>query len=404
MTELKPFTLSKKLEGIRLISAATAKAPADLIPLAYGLPAVQAYDQENIAKAAAKALTEGDYKMFEYGGGSGQVRLAKWIKERVEKRNIFVEPNQVLVTSGSGQGMDIVARTFANEGDEIWVESPTFFGALRTFAIAGLVSRGFDIDENGLKVDDVEAALEEAVAAGKPTPKILYVMPNYHNPGGVTMPIERRQKLAALAIKYNFYILEDDAYAELNFTEETLPAIYSFAPERVIYMSTFSKTIAPGIRIGWLIVDAEHTNKLRVFKSDGSTSVVMQEMIASYLETSDFDAHIAGLIDLYKSRAGAMLKAIDNYFGPDASYVEPEGGFFIWLTFDKEVDPKEFEEIALESGVNFILGEHCFAKNANVEKNHVRLSFSYVEEDVAVKAIQRLADAFYAKYPKKSIV
>jgi 2-aminoadipate transaminase len=396
MSSLQPFQYAKKFEGIKLLSAAAAKIPEDFIPLAYGLPAKEAYNVELMTHCASKALENGGYKSLEYTGGAGPIKVATWIKERSKLRDIYVDEQNILVTSGSGQAMDIVARTLADEGDEIWVESPTFFGALRSFNLAGLTARGFEIDEHGIRVDLVEAALEEAVKLGKKVPKFLYIIPNFHNPGGITLSLERRIKLAKLALQYNFYIFEDDAYAELKFTDNTLPAVYSFAPDRVIYMSTFSKTIAPGIRMGWVITSPELIQYLRMLKSDGSTSVMVQEIVADYLNEIDFDQHIATISSIYKARRDAMVKAINDYFGDEVSYILPEGGFFIWVSFKENVDTTSFEKIALEIGVSFIPGEYCYADNK--QKNHIRLSFSYCDEAQCREAIKRIANAYFEKY------
>lgn len=402
MSSLQPFQYAKKFEGIKLISAAAAKIPEDFIPLAFGLPAKEAYNVELMAKCATKGLKDGGYKSLEYGGGAGPLKVATWIKERSKLRDIFVDEQNVLVTSGSGQAMDIVARTLANEGDEIWVEAPTFFGALRSFTLAGLTARGFETDEHGIKVDLVEAALKEAVELGKTLPKFLYIIPNFHNPGGMTLSLERRIKLAQLALQYNFYILEDDAYAELNFTDNILPAVYSFAPDRTIYMSTFSKTIAPGIRMGWVITSPELIQNLRMLKSDGSTSVMVQEIVATYLNEVDFDQHIATISSIYQARRDVMVKALNDYLGDEISYILPEGGFFIWVSFKDDVDTTSFEKIALEYGVSFIAGEYCYADNS--QKNHIRLSFSYCDEVQCREAIKRIASAYFEIYPIQNIV
>lgn len=402
MKELQPFKMSKRFENIKLISAATAKMPQNLIPLSFGFPAKEAYDITLMAECSSKAIRDGGYKCFEYAGATGPSRIVKWLKKRSEIRGIFALEENIFVTTGSSQAMDILARGLTNEGDEVWVEAPTFFGALRNFRLAGLKCRGFEIDENGLKVDLVEEALIEARTNGTPIPKFIYVMPNFHNPGGVTLSIERRMKLAELALEYNFFVLEDDAYAELNFTEKVLPAVYQFAPERVIYMSTFSKTIAPAIRMGWIVAPHEIIMQLRSLKADGATSVMMQEIIATYLETIDFENHVSKISKLYKSRLEVMIKALDDYLGDDVSYTVPEGGFFLWVTFKNDVDPALFEELAIEKGVSFILGEHCYAENG--EKNHIRLCFSYCEEEMCKEAIKRIAEAYYEKHPMKKLV
>lgn len=402
MKNLQPFHMSNRFDGIKLLSAAAAKMPEDLIPLSFGFPAMESYDASLMAQCSLKAIEEGGYKCLEYTGATGPSQIVKWIKERSKVRGIDVQEENILVTTGSGQAMDIVARALTNEGDEIWVEAPTFFGALRSFILSGLTMRGFDIDEDGLKVELVEAALKEAKELGNPIPKFMYIIPNYHNPAGVTLSLERRKKLAELAEEYNFFIVEDDAYGELTFTGKILPAIYSFAPERVIYMSTFSKTIAPAIRMGWIVMNPEMIMKLRMLKSDGATSVLMQEIIATYLKEIDYEQHVANLSAIYKSRLNVMIKALDEYFGKDITYTIPDGGFFLWVSFDKKVDTTLFEKAAIDNSVSFIPGEYCY--HLNGEKNHIRLCFSYCNEEQCIEGIKRIAQVFYEAYPMKSVV
>jgi 2-aminoadipate transaminase len=393
MQTLQEFSFSKRFPDLPLISAATAEKHPDLIPLSFGYPARESFDIALLAQSSVMALQTQGPQSLEYTGGTGTGKVVEWIKQRSLLRSIKTESSNIIVTTGSMQGMDIVTRTLTDPGDEVWIEAPSFFGAIRQFLLAGTKLRTFPIDENGLQVDLVEQALKEARASGEPLPKMFYVMPNYHNPGGINLSLERRKKLAELAYEYNFYILEDDAYVELSFTGEYIPSIYSFGPERVIYLSTFSKIIAPGIRMGWAIAGEHVINKMRMLKSDGSTSVFVQEIISNFLSEIDFDAHVKKLNSIYKERKDAMVLAIDEYFGDEVSYTVPDGGFFLWLTFPPEIDTSQFFIDSLKKGVNYIDGVHFYTENH--QHNHIRLCFTFCDEEQIRKAVKRIAESYF---------
>jgi len=400
MSVLKEFTYSKRFPNLPLIAAAFADQHPDLIPLAFGLPAKESFNLSLMQESSVTAIQKGGVKPLEYGGGIGPKMVAEWIKQRLLLRLVRAETNEILVTAGSSQAIDIATRTLTDPGDHIWVEGPSFFGAIRQFLLAETVLTSFPVDEEGLRVDIVEQKLKETKRNGGPMPKMLYVMPNYHNPTGVSLSLDRRKKLAELAYKYNFYVLEDDAYVELSFTGEYVPSIYSFGPERVIYLSTFSKIVAPGIRMGWSVASEPLINKMRMLKSDGSTSVYVQEIVSQFLITIDFDQHIEFLNSIYRSRMKAMVAAIEEAF-EDISYIVPEGGFFLWLTFPEGTDTSQFMQESLQKGVSYLDGAH-FYLNAD-EKNHIRLGFTYCNEEEIKRGIERLAES-YQEYKQKMFV
>lgn len=401
MTTLKEFTYSKRFPNLPLIAAAFAEQHPDLIPLAFGLPAKESFNLSLMEESSVLAIQKGGVKPLEYGGGNGPKMVAEWIKQRSLLRSVRTETNEILVTAGSSQAIDIATRTLTDPGDHVWVEEPSFFGAIRQFLLAETKLTSFPVDEDGIRVDLVEDKLKEARKNGGPMPKVLYVMPNYHNPTGVSLSLERRKKLAELAYEYNFYVLEDDAYVELSFTGEYVPSIYSFGPERVIYLSTFSKIVAPGIRMGWAVASEPLINKMRMLKSDGSTSVYVQEIVSQFLTTIDFDQHVDFLNSIYRSRMEAMVVAIEEAFDRDVSYIVPEGGFFLWLTFPQGTDTSMFMRQSLQKGVSYLDGAH-FYLNAD-EKNHIRLGFTYCNEEEIKRGIERLAES-YQEHKQKNFV
>jgi 2-aminoadipate transaminase len=329
---------------------------------------------------------------LQYSGGSGQKKILEWIRERSRLRSIHVDTDHIMVTSGSNQGIDLVARTLTDPGDSVWVEAPVYFGALRAFYLAQNELTAFPVDEDGLRVDLVEEALIEASEGKRPMPKFIYVLPNYHNPAGISLSVERRKKLVELAYKYNFYIIEDDAYVELNFGGKFLPSIYSFGSERVIYMSTFSKIVAPGIRMAWVISDPEVLSMIKIVKTEGLTSVLMQEVVSCFLEKVDFEDHLKPLVAGYRMRRDAMVQAINGFFGDEVSFEKPEGGFFLWLTFPPEINTTQLLHDAVEAGVSFVDGKSFYLDRKPT--NNLRLAFSFCDEAQIREAIQTLAEVY----------
>lgn len=402
MDILKPFSFSKRFPETEVVGSAFARKQDNLIPLSFGFPAPESLPVDKMTAATEAAMVTQGRQALAYSGGTGPKNILNWIKERSKLREIEATENEIIVTAGSSQAIDLITRTLTDPGDELWVEAPTFFGALKTFRLAETKLFSFPIDENGLRVDLVEQELIERVKNNLPLPKLMYVIPNYQNPGGVNLSVERRKRLAELAYEYNFFIIEDDAYVELSFDKTYTAAIYSFGPERVIYLSTFSKIIAPGLRLGWAIGLKEVIEKMQILKTDGFTSVYVQEVTKNLLEQIDMDEQINNLNSLYLSRKNAMVSAIKQYFGEEVSFHEPHGGFFLWLTFPEHIDTSEFVEAAMIAGVSYIAGKHFFLQDEGY--NHMRLCFTFCKEEIIQEAIKRLANTYYEHVNSKRVI
>ncbi|GGL56832.1 aminotransferase-like domain-containing protein [Sporolactobacillus putidus] len=393
MSQTGTSVFPKRFVHVNTVGSALGGGRKVSIPLAYGYPAPETFPIAELSEATVSALQESGPEMLQYSGGSGQQKIVEWIRNRSRLRSIYAEEKNILVTSGSNQGIDLAARALAEPGDEVWVEAPTYFGGIRAIQLAGASLRAFPIDSQGLCVDLVEEALMKAKKDNGKIPKFIYILPNYQNPGGTALSLERRKKLAELAYHYNFYIVEDDAYVELNFTGHTLPSIYSFAPDRVIYLSTFSKIVAPGIRCAWMIAYEEILKRAKILKSDGLTSVFVQETISCLLEKMNFDKHVQKLIACYCSRKDAMVQAIHNDFQDEVSFNEPAGGFFLWLTFPSFIDTSYMLEKAYKKSVNFIPGNAFFLNKTT--SSHLRLAFSSCDEESINRGIERLAEIYF---------
>ncbi|UKS28800.1 aminotransferase class I/II-fold pyridoxal phosphate-dependent enzyme [Paenibacillus sp. HWE-109] len=390
---ITPFSFAKRIPTTPSIGSTTVTKP-DHVHLSFGFAAPHLFPIEQLSQAAADAVTLHGRKALQYSGSGGPGQILSWIQARSKVHGIHAELDQILVTYGSTQGIDLATRILVDPGDHVWVESPSFFSALQAFRTAEAVITSFPIDDEGVRVDLIENALLDARQNNKPIPKFLYTMPTYHNPGGVTLSLERRKRLAQLAEIYNFFILEDDAYSELNFTGNTYPPLYTLYPERVIYLNTFSKIIAPGLRLGWIIADSSVIAKIRLLSLGGSIGVFTQEIVAKLLSGFAFQEHVDSLIDHYRNQRDIMAKAVRESFGEHVSFHLPEGGFYIWLRFPDHVNTSDFLQDAADRGVSFVDGKSFYV---NPEGFHyARLCFSYVSEAEIVRGVRSLADAYFA--------
>lgn len=362
---------------------------SDVIAFNYGLPDGDLFQLPELKAATALALSGDGARSLQYGGGSGTSRLPAYIAaDRSRRWNTTVEPDEVLITSGSSQAIDLAGRLFLDPTDEVWFEAPSYFGAIHVLSLYGRQRRGFGMDAQGLVVDEVAEELERRAKTGAPLPKLFYVIPNYQNPTGLTMSLERRRTLAELAMRYGFYIIEDDAYGELGFDGVALPPIRSFAPEHTLYVTTFSKTVAPGLRVGAVIAPKTIIRGMQRVKSEGGTSPFVQETLANLLESIDFQAHLAHLRQTYRDRRDAMTETLAKVMPSGCEWTTPLGGFFVWVTLPEHTDIHRVWEHALEERVSFVGGPPFYVDEAG--KNQMRLSFSYFKPDIIREGVLRL--------------
>ncbi|OXM86761.1 PLP-dependent aminotransferase family protein [Paenibacillus rigui] len=389
---LDTFAFAKRIPATPSIGSTTVTKP-DHIHLSFGFAAPDLFPIELLSQSAADAVTLYGRKALQYSGSGGPGKVLHWIQQRSLVHGIQADSNQILVTYGSTQGIDLATRILVDPGDHVWVESPSFFSALQAFRTAEAHITSFPIDGDGVRVDLIEEALLEAKRNNRPIPKLFYTMPTYHNPGGVTLSLERRKRLAHLAETYNFFILEDDAYSELNFTGDRYPALYTLIPQRVIYLNTFSKIIGPGLRLGWVIADSRVIEKMRLLNLGGSIGVFTQEILAELLQRLPFQEHIDRLIAHYRRQRDVLAAALRASFGDHVTFHLPEGGFYIWLTFRKDVNTSAFVQAAADLGVSFVDGKSFFVNPEGY--HHARLCFSYVNEEQLVRGVQHMADAYF---------
>ena len=383
------FTYAKRMDNIkaseiRELLKLTQKP--EIISFAGGLPAPESFPVKELVEIGRKVLEETGTQALQYGSTEGFPPLREAISQRMAKVMVDVTADDILVTSGSQQGLDFAAKIFINPGDVIICESPTYLGAINAFRAYEPEFVEVGIDNEGMIMEDLENALKENANA-----KFIYVIPDFQNPSGKTWSIERRKKLIELANKYDVVILEDNPYGELRFEGEILPAVKHYDTEdRVIFLGTFSKILCPGLRLGWVAAGPEILNKFIMIKqgADLQSSTISQMEVAKFLEEYSIDDHIAGIIELYRGRRDLMMKTIKEEFPKEATYTYPEGGLFTWVVLPEYMNARELAVEALKQNVAYVPGGSFYPNGGN--ENTFRLNYSNMDDERIVEGITRL--------------
>lgn len=347
-----------------------------------GAPAREMMPVDRLREASMKAWDDAPAALG-YGDQQGYLPLRELVAERIAQRGITTTADNVLITGGSTQGLDVACRAFLNEGDAIIVEVPTFLGAIEIFQLAGVEIIGVHGDDHGMDTDALQVTLE-----ANPHAKAIYTIPTFQNPSGTTMPHARRERMVELARQHNVAIFEDDPYGELQYSGEPVLPIRAI-DDRVLHFGTFSKTIAPGIRTGFVIAPDDIIDALLAVReiTDISNDRIMMRTV--YHTAKDFlDGHVARANELYRSRRDVMLAALDEHMPESVTWSKPDGGFFVWITLPDDVRHETLFDDAAKNGVIFFPGK-WFDPNKEAT-NTVRLSFSTVPEDRIRLGIERL--------------
>ena len=366
----------------------------DVISFAGGMPAPEVFPIKEFQEACVKVLTENGAACLQYGSTDGYMPLREMIARHSARYGITVNVDNILPTSGSQQALDLLGRIFINPGDRILVESPTYVGALQAWRTYGAEFIPVPFDEDGMITDELEARLR----AG---PKFIYVLPNFQNPTGVTLSYERRLKLIELADRYGVPIIEDDPYGQLRYEGENLPAIEVLDSQtrlqgksysgNVIYLSTFSKTLAPGIRLAWVVAPPEIINKLSLAKqgADLHTSTFNQIVAYEVAKGGFLNEHIKLIRKTYKERLDVMIDTLEEHMPEGVKWTKPKGGLFLWITTPECLDCQDFFEDAVKEKVAFVPGTSFFAEGGG--HNTMRLNFSNATPEKINEGIGRLA-------------
>ncbi|MEP7358919.1 MAG: PLP-dependent aminotransferase family protein [Anaerolineales bacterium] len=380
----------------------------EVISFAGGMPAPELFPLERFREAAERVLGDSaaGQTAMQYSSTEGYLPLRKLILRHTARYGIDARPENVLITTGSQQALDLIAKLFINPGDPVLVEAPTYLGALQAFDVMGARYASVPVDDHGLQTDS-----RHMLRAMAEHPKFMYLLPNFQNPSGVTLPLERRQEVVRLARKHGIPIVEDDPYGQLRYEGTHLPPLLKLDLEaeashpanslergNVIYLSTFSKTLAPGLRLGWVIAPAEVITRLVQLKqaADLHTSTFVQQLVFETARSGFLDSHIRGLRAAYRERRDVMLAALAAEMPLGASWTHPAGGLFVWLKLPEGMDCEALLQRALERDVAFVPGTAFFAERAQGER-YCRLNFSNTPPDRIREGIQRLAGVLETK-------
>ncbi len=375
--------------AVRTMFAAATRD--DIISLSGGMPDVSLLPASAVKKATRAALEESRPQALQYGGTDGRVETRAVICSIMRDLGIRVKPEDVMLTNGGQQALDLVAKTFIDPDDIIITEGPTYLGALQAFSAYEPDIHCVPFDEEGMRMDLLEEELQ-AIGKGNPRLKFLYTIPNFHNPGGVTMTPARRKRLIELAEEYDFMIVEDDPYGRLRYDGGHVLPLRALS-DKVIYLSTVSKVFAPGLRTGWIVAPAGVLAKINLVKqgTDLCGSAFNQIMVEHYFTDTPWQKTLQKFIKTYKTRRDAMLAALNRYFPPEVTWTHPEGGFFVWVTLPKYMDTTSMLPDALAAGVTYVPGDGCFPDGKR-GRNCMRIAFCYESPENIEEAIRRLAE------------
>ncbi|ERN51608.1 PLP-dependent aminotransferase family protein [Alkalihalophilus marmarensis] len=363
--------------------------PEKCIRLSSGYPDPSLVPVEQLNKAVNRLLEEEGDLPLHYLGSPRIDQLKTQINHRLKERGMDLEEEELLITSGACQAIDLIARVFIDEDSVVAVESPTYMEALEIFQNYTNHFISIPIDEQGLQTEKLEKMLEDRSAKDMPLPRLLYTIPTFHNPTGTTMTAARRKHVIKLAEEYNFLVLEDDAYGDLYFEkpEATLKSLDQ--SNRVLHVGSLSKVVAPGMRIGWVAAGKEFTDALNWFKKDLDQPFAQASM-AAYLEQIDLNERLYTLRTAYQQKRDVLISALEEHLPDSVSWNVPKGGYFIWVKAD-DLDTAHLLDQALDAGVAYVPGKYFFLPS-DEKAAYLRLSFSYASEDELVEGVKLLAN------------
>jgi 2-aminoadipate transaminase len=380
----------------RLSTTRPGPEPSDVISLGsgHGFPGVF----PDLTEMAQQALTVCRSETLQYGPALGLPDMREWIANYMKENGVDASPENVLVVNGAKHGLDLICRLLLDEGDTVVVSAPTYFTCIPIFRGFGAEFIEVSQDAEGLVVSELAETLERRKRQGQPIPKLIYDVPDYHNPSGVTMSKKRRQALVQLADTHGVYIVEDSPYRRVRFEGDPEPMIKVFdRGDTVFVLGTFSKLVAPGLRIGWVVTSKEMVARLVQLKSDAGSCPLTQRIIVEFCKAGHLAAHTEKVQDKYREHRDAMVDAVRRDL-PEASFMVPRGGYYLWLTLPSGIDSDMLAERALHEKVGIISGTRFFAgngpKGTGSPRNHIRLCYSHATPDEIREAIQRLARAF----------
>jgi 2-aminoadipate transaminase len=374
--------------AMRDLMAVTAQP--GVISLAGGLPDTSTFPPQAFAAQMTRIAQESAAEALQYGPTEGFRETVDCIVEVMGAEGMLPDPEDVIVTTGGQQAIDLICKALVDPGDAVICEAPTYPGAIPVFCSYQAETIQIECDEAGMRIDELEGTLERLDREGR-RPKFVYSVPTFQNPAGVTMSMERRRRLVELARSRELLVVEDNPYGLLRFGGEALPPLYQLdGGDFVIYIGTFSKILSPGIRLGWAVTPPPVMEKVVLGKqaADLCTSTLTQYFVREYFADGRWREYIESLIDIYRDRRDAMVEALGRYFPPQATWTEPDGGLFIWATLPSYIDTSDLLAKALREDVAFVPGQAAYVDGRG--RNSMRLNFSAGDEDEIREGIRRI--------------
>ena len=390
-----------KRSAIRELLKLTQKP--DIISFAGGLPAKESFPLKQLEEICAEVIATDGASACQYGSTEGVPELLEILAQRYRDQGLsFVTKDNITMTTSSQQGLDSVGKLFLNRGDKYICELPSYLGALGAFNSYGGVGVGIPQDEQGMNAVELEKTLAEMKARGE-KPKFIYLIPDFQNPAGMTMPEARRIEILNIAKKYDILIIEDSPYRELRFSGKPQRMLYDLdnGEGNVITLGTFSKIFLPGFRMGWVLAHPMVIDNFVKAKqnTDLCTSAFLQKITVKFFQKNYFDTNVKNIVEMYRKKLNAMLGAFEKYMPEGVTWTRPEGGLFLFLNLPEGYDAEELFQIAIEKNVAFVLGTVFFVNGKG--KNTMRINFSYMSEEMNIEGVKRLADSIKELYAKK---
>lgn len=376
-------TSSMSASEVRALFAVASRP--EVVSLAGGMPFVQAIPTQDVLNVVAEAFSEHGSAPLQYGGGQGHLDLRERLVVLMAGEGLVADPDDLVVTTGAQQALDLLGKIFIDPGDLIVVEAPTYVGALTAFTAYQPDFLSIDLDDDGMVVEQLEDALVHGAR-----PKFVYTVPNFANPAGVTMSLARRERLVALCREAGVPIIEDNPYGMLRFEGDALPSLRSIDPHNVVYLGTVSKVFSPGVRVGWALAEPSVIQRLVLAKEAADLCGSSFDMLVTerYLSGPRWRTNLGGLVERYGQRRDAMLEALREHFPASARWTYPAGGFYVWVTLPGWVDAQAMLAAAVERLVAYVPGTAFYADGRG--RNQMRLAFSYPSEDRIREGVARL--------------
>jgi 2-aminoadipate transaminase len=367
-----------------------------VISFAGGLPNRNLFPVEELKQAAVKVMEANGRDIFQYGNSEGYPGLREMISHRYrEKRNLDIPVEDILVTNGSQQGLDLLGKIYINEGDPVIIEEPGYLGAIQAFSIFRPGFHPVPVADDGMDIEKLRSVMTSC------KPKLIYTVPNFQNPSGISYSEENRRQVANILEGTTTLLIEDDPYGDLRYSGESLPSFKTYLPDNTILLGSFSKTVVPGFRLGWIVAKDDIMDKLIIAKqaSDLHTNQLVQYIVFQYLQDNDIDLHIARIKKAYGEQLKAMAESIDEYFPSGTSRTHPRGGMFIWAELPGGLSARKLLDRAMEEKVIFVPGDPFYVNRRDT--NTMRLNFSCTGKDVSREGIKRLGKAIEMMLPDR---